>query len=100
MSDFSGYAATRVTERIMRAISPHLLAEAPPQENHHYNRVYEKVHASITTALGEIREDLNAALDIAGKPDPSETMTVLMARALLAARAVARRLHDNTDAQA
>jgi hypothetical protein len=35
--------ATRLTERIMAQIRDHLKVEPPPQENHHYNRVYEKV---------------------------------------------------------
>lgn len=42
--DFGNSVATRTTERIMALIREHLKVEPPPQETHHYNRVYEKVH--------------------------------------------------------
>jgi len=36
--------AGKMTERIMWAIREHLKTEPAPQENHHYNRVYEHVY--------------------------------------------------------
>ena len=42
--DFGDSKATRATERIMALIREHLKTELPPNENHHFNRVYEKVH--------------------------------------------------------
>lgn len=36
--------AGRLTERIMSEIREHLKEEPPPQENHHYNRVYERIY--------------------------------------------------------
>jgi hypothetical protein len=36
--------AGRITERIMTAIYDHIKRAEPPQENHHYNRTYEKIY--------------------------------------------------------
>ena len=41
--------ATEVTDAIMTAIKPHVIRDPSPQENHHYNRAYEKVHAILST---------------------------------------------------
>ena len=43
--DFGNSKETTLTEKIMGRISEHLKQEPYPQENHHYNRVYEKIHA-------------------------------------------------------
>ena len=40
--------AGRLTERIMALIDEHLKREAPPQENHHYNRTYGKVYDTLS----------------------------------------------------
>jgi hypothetical protein len=42
--EFPDSVATRMTERIMEAVKPHLLRDPFPQENHHYNRAYEAVY--------------------------------------------------------
>ncbi len=34
----------RLTEAIMLAIREHIHRDSPPQENHHYNRAWEKVY--------------------------------------------------------
>lgn len=49
MAEYRRDRVTTITEEIMRAIKPHLKEEPPPQENHHYNRVFEKVHAALST---------------------------------------------------
>lgn len=36
--------ATYVTEMVMAKIKDHIIKESYPQENHHYNRVYEKIY--------------------------------------------------------
>jgi len=33
----------QITEHIMSLIRDHLKCEKPPQDAHHYNRVYEKI---------------------------------------------------------
>ncbi len=48
--DFGNSPTTTLTERIMAAIRPHLKVEPPPQESHHYNRVYEAVHRVLSEA--------------------------------------------------
>lgn len=49
--DFGNTPATKLTERIMVEIRPHLKQELPPQQSHHYNRVYEAVHRHVLAAL-------------------------------------------------
>lgn len=49
--DFGNTPTAKLTERIMAEIRPHLRQEAPPQENHHYNRVYEIVHRHVLASL-------------------------------------------------
>lgn len=36
--------AGQLTEEIMYEIQQHIRREPPPQENHHYNRVYETIY--------------------------------------------------------
>ena len=52
--NFPQNEATNLTERIMFKIRGHLIKEPPPQENHHYNRVYEKIYA----VLNEVSKPL------------------------------------------
>jgi hypothetical protein len=42
--EFRDGPTKRITEEIMTMIRPHLKVESPPQENHHYNRVYEEIY--------------------------------------------------------
>lgn len=49
--DFSNTPASRLTERIMSELQPHLKQEPPPQENHHYNRAYEIVHRHVLAGM-------------------------------------------------
>jgi hypothetical protein len=48
--DFGDTPTTKHTERIMAQIREHLLVDPPPQENHHYNRVYEIIHRELLAA--------------------------------------------------
>lgn len=48
MSDFGNTPATRLTERLMARISEHLKKDPPPQDSHHYNRVYEAIHEELS----------------------------------------------------
>lgn len=45
--DFGNTPATKLTERIMGQLAEHIRIDPPPQENHHYNRVYEIVHREV-----------------------------------------------------
>jgi len=47
--EFPESSETRLTERIMEKIKDHLRRDPPPQENHHYNRAYEAIHAMLQT---------------------------------------------------
>lgn len=49
--DFGNTPASRLTERILAEIQPHLKQEPAPQENHHYNRVYEIVHRHVLAGM-------------------------------------------------
>lgn len=46
--EFPNTPATKLTERIMAAISEHIKRDPPPQESHHYNRTYEKIYAILS----------------------------------------------------
>lgn len=46
--EFPNTAATRLTERIMAAISEHIKRDPEPHGSHHYNRAYEAVHAILS----------------------------------------------------
>ena len=50
MMDFGNTPTTKQTERIMAQIREHLKQEPSPQENHHYNRVYEIIHRELLAA--------------------------------------------------
>ena len=64
MSDVGDTPTTRQTERIMQQIREHLKQEDPPQENHHYNRVYEIIHRELRQLVQVAR--LKAADQILG----------------------------------
>jgi hypothetical protein len=40
------------TEMIMAKIKQHIIRELPPQENHHYNRVYEAIYKILSENNG------------------------------------------------
>ena len=44
--------AGRLTEQIMAAINEHIKRDPSPQENHHYNRTYEKVYRLLSASKG------------------------------------------------
>jgi hypothetical protein len=50
---FPDTQSTRLTEKIMAEIRPHLKLEDPPQENYHYNRTYEAIWRILTAAAPE-----------------------------------------------
>jgi hypothetical protein len=58
--------AGRLTERIMAAMCEHLKVEPPPQENHHYNRLYEAVYRILSDELLPVIEsEAERVLDFA-----------------------------------
>lgn len=48
--DFGNTPATRLTERIMAEIKPHLKDDAPGQPTH-YNRVYAAIHRQVLAEI-------------------------------------------------
>ncbi len=54
--EFPDNVVTRMTERIMEAVKPHLLRDPFPQENHHYNLAYEAVYQVLQKAVDTMPE--------------------------------------------
>jgi predicted glycoside hydrolase/deacetylase ChbG (UPF0249 family) len=59
--DFGDSPQTQLTERIMARIREHLKKEPPPHDSHHYNRVYETVHAVLTEEFSKFAQRLPPA---------------------------------------